>query len=134
MSKENLQRWYEFVKNHDTNALSDMLADDVVFHSPVVHSPQVGKALTFMYLSAAGTVLGNDSFEYVGEYLSENGAVIEFTTDIDGIKLDGIDMITWNSDNKISEFKVMVRPLKAVNKIHEMMGTMLQEMANKKVG
>jgi len=123
--KENLQRWYDFVENHDTKALGEILADDVVFHSPVVHTPQVGKALTFMYLSAAGGVLGNESFKYVSEYFSKNGAVIEFETELDGISIDGIDMITWNADNKISEFKVMLRPLKAVHKIHEMMAAML---------
>jgi len=124
--KENLQRWYEFVETHDNSALSDMLADDVVFHSPVVHTPQEGKALTYMYLAAAGKVLGNDSFRYVSEHLSEHSAVIEFNTEVDGITIDGIDMITWNADNKISEFKVMVRPLKAVHKIHELMAAMLQ--------
>lgn len=128
MSKENLQRWYDFVENHDQQALADMLADDVVFHSPVVHTPQEGKAITFAYLSAAGNVLGGDHFSYVDEWVSESGAVIEFVTEIDGIKIDGIDMITWNADGKIVEFKVMVRPLKAVNKVHEMMGLMLDEM------
>ncbi|PCI63988.1 MAG: hypothetical protein COB37_03295 [Kordiimonadales bacterium] len=125
MSKANLQKWYDFVEKHDTKALSDMLADDVVFHSPVVHTPQEGKAITFLYLSAAGKVLSGDNFAYVGEYLSENGAVIEFNTVIDGIRIDGIDMITWNDEGKIIEFKVMLRPLKAVNKVHEMMGAML---------
>lgn len=129
--KENLQRWYDFFENHDTKALSDMLADDVVFHSPVVHTPQAGKALTFMYLSAAGNVLGNGGFRYVSEYFSENGAVIEFNTEIDGISIDGIDMITWNADNKISEFKVMLRPLKAVHKVHEMMAAMLDANTKK---
>jgi len=131
MMKENLQRWYDFVENHDTQALSDMLADDVVFHSPVVHTPQEGKALTFMYLSAAGRALGNDNFKYVSEFFSEDGAVIEFNTEIDGIAIDGIDMISWNSDNKISEFKVMLRPLKAVNKVHALMAEMLQAGARK---
>lgn len=128
MSKENLQKWYAFVENHNDKALMDMLADDVVFHSPVVHTPQEGKAITFAYLASAGKVLGGDNFQYVGEYVSENGAVIEFMTVIDGIKIDGIDMITWNDDGKISEFKVMLRPLKAVNKVHEMMGEMLKKM------
>ena len=112
MSKVNLQKWYDFVTTHDTQALSDMLADNVVFHSPVVHTPQEGKAITFLYLSAAGKVLSGDDFAYVGEYLSENGAVIEFNTVIDGIRIDGIDMITWNDVGKITEFKVMLRPLK----------------------
>lgn len=128
MSKENLKRWYDFVEQHDEKALSDMLADDVVFHSPVVHTPQEGKFITFAYLSAAGKVLGGDDFTYVGEWVSDNGAVLEFNTEIDGIKIDGIDMITWNSDGKITEFKVMVRPLKAVNKVHAMMGEMLERM------
>ncbi|WP_068306963.1 MULTISPECIES: nuclear transport factor 2 family protein [Kordiimonas] len=125
--RQNLRAWYDFVESEDEKALSNMLADDVVFHSPVVHTPQEGKAITFMYLAAAGKVLGHDDFCYVGEYLTERGAVLEFNTQIDGIKIDGIDMITWNEDGKISEFKVMIRPLKAVNKVHEMMKAMLEK-------
>lgn len=128
MSKENLQRWYDFMEDHNEQALADMLADDVVFHSPVVHTPQEGKAITFAYLSAAGKVLGGDHFTYVNEFVSDKGAVVEFNTEIEGIKIDGIDMITWNAEGKISEFKVMVRPLKAVHKVHEMMGRMLEAM------
>lgn len=126
--RQNLRGWYDFIEKHDEKALSDMLAEDVVFHSPVVHTPQEGKAITFMYLSAAGKVLGGDGFHYVGEYISETGAVLEFNTTIDGIHIDGIDMITWNDEGKITDFKVMVRPLKAVNKLHDMMFQMLQQM------
>lgn len=129
--RQNLRAWYDFIEQHDEKALSDMLADDVVFHSPVVHTPQEGKAITFMYLAAAGQVLASDSFRYVGEYLSEDGAVLEFVTEVDGIHIDGVDMITWNDDGKISEFKVMIRPLKAVNKVHEAMKNMLQSMLAK---
>lgn len=134
MSKENLQKWYDLVENHDAKALSDLIADDAVFHSPIVHTPQEGKALTYMYLSAAVNVLGNDDFCYVNEFVSENGAVIEFNTTIDGIKIDGIDMMTFNEEGKISEFKVMIRPLKAINKVHEMMHAMLNQMAGRKAG
>lgn len=129
MSRANIQKWYDFVENHDQQGLSDLIADDAVFYSPVVHTPQEGKAITFMYLSAAGNVLGNDAFEYKGEWLSENGAVLEFATEIDGIKINGVDIITFNDEGKISEFKVMLRPLKAVNMVHSMMGEMLQKMA-----
>lgn len=129
MSKENIKKWYDLVENHDTQKLGDLLADDVVFHSPVVHTPQEGKAITFMYLSAAFNVIVNDSFEYVNEFLSTEGAVLEFNTVLDGITIDGIDMITFNDEGKISEFKVMVRPLKAVNKLHEMMRAMLEQLA-----
>lgn len=133
MSKENLQRWYHFVEKHDNQALSDMLHDDCVFHSPLIHTPQEGKALTYMYLSAAGKVLAGDGeFSYVGEWLSDKGAVIEFNTVIDGIKIDGIDMITWDEDGKITDFKVMLRPKKAIEKVGEMMWQMLEDM--KKAG
>jgi len=129
MGKENLQKWYDFVQSHDETKLQDMLADDVVFYSPVVHTPQVGKAITYMYLMAASEVLFSEEFQYVNEFLSDAGAVIEFNTNIDGIAIDGIDMITWNEEGKITEFKVMLRPLKAVNKVHEMMGQMLAKLA-----
>ena len=128
MSKQNLRRWHDFIEQHDEQALSDILADDVVFHSPVVHTPQEGKAITFAYLSAAGKVLGGDHFQYVNEFVSDDGVVLEFNAEIDGIKIDGIDMITWNAEGKIREFRVMVRPLKAVHKVHEMMGQMLEAM------
>jgi len=130
MSKDNLQKWYDLIEKHDPQALSDLIADDAVFHSPIVHTPQEGKALTYMYLSAAANVLGNDTFHYVNEFLSDTGAVIEFKTVIDDVEIDGIDMITFNDDGKISEFKVMLRPLKAVNKVHGMMQSMLTEMAS----
>lgn len=131
MSQENLKRWYDYIETHNEAALADMLDDDVVFHSPVVHTPQVGKAITYAYLSAAGKVLGGDNFRYVGDFVSGNGVVLEFMTEIEGIKIDGIDMITWNDRGKITEFKVMVRPLQAVNKVHEMMGRMLEAMKAK---
>ena len=134
MSKTGLKAWYDLVENHDGQKLSDLIADNVVFHSPVVHRPQEGKALTFMYLSAAVQVLGNDSFRYTGEYISETGAVLEFKTTIDGVEINGIDMITFDADGKICDFKVMIRPLKAVNKVHELMKAMLIEMAAKQAG
>ncbi len=134
MSKTGLKAWYDLVEHHDGQKLSDLIADNVVFHSPVVHRPQEGKALTFMYLSAAVQVLGNDSFRYTGEYISETGAVLEFKTTIDGVEINGIDMITFAADGKICDFKVMIRPLKAVNKVHELMKAMLIEMAAKQAG
>ncbi len=129
MIRENLARWHEVIETQNTKLLSDLLADDVVFFSPVVHKPQKGKAISFLYLSAAFTVLANDDFEYTGEYLAETAAVLEFRTIIDGIEINGVDMITWNAEGKISEFKVMLRPLKAVNKVHELMAGMLEKMA-----
>lgn len=129
MVRENLARWHEAIETQNTKLLSDLLADDIVFFSPVVHKPQKGKAISFLYLSAAFTVLAGDDFEYTGEYFSEIAAVLEFRTIIDGIEINGVDMITWDTEGKISEFKVMLRPLKAVNKVHELMAAMLEKMA-----
>jgi hypothetical protein len=124
---DNLAKWYASAESGDQAKLSEILADDVVFLSPVVHTPQEGKYVTSLYLTAASNTIGNDSFKYTGEYGSENGAVIEFETEMDGIKVNGIDMITWNDEGLISEFKVMVRPLKAVNMVHAQMKAMLEE-------
>jgi SnoaL-like domain len=118
--------WHEVVRNRDHAALDRLLADEVVFHSPVVHTPQVGKAVTRLYLQAATEVLGGSGFHYVREVWSDTDAVLEFVNVIDGITINGIDMIRWNSDNRIVDFKVMVRPLKAVNMLHQKMGEMLQ--------
>lgn len=121
-----LEKWHDIIRNRDASGLADLLADDVVFYSPVVHTPQVGKMITTMYLTAAVQVFGNDSFRYVREVVDESDAVLEFETEIDGIIVNGVDMIKWNANGKIIEFKVMVRPLKAINIIHQKMGAMLQ--------
>ncbi|HBE82628.1 MAG TPA: nuclear transport factor 2 family protein [Pyrinomonadaceae bacterium] len=121
-----LETWHNIVRTRDASGLGELLAEDVVFYSPVVHTPQVGKAVTTMYLSAAVQVFGNESFRYVREIVGESDAVLEFETEIDGIIVNGVDMIKWNGDWEISEFKVMVRPLRAINLIREKMGAMLK--------
>ena len=125
MASDTIARWHNIVRTRDASGLGELLADDVIFYSPVVHTPQVGKAITTMYLSAAVHVFGNDSFKYVREILGKSDAVLEFETEIDGILINGVDMIKWNEDGKIIEFKVMVRPLKAINLIHQKMGELL---------
>jgi SnoaL-like domain len=119
--------WHDIVKTRDMRALGELLADGVVFESPVVHTPQVGKPITRAYLEAALHVLNNDSFRYLNEWTSDRSAVLEFQTTCDGITINGVDMIHWDADGRITHFKVMVRPLKAVNKLHELMGKMLQQ-------
>ncbi len=123
-----LTRWHAYASSHDVALLDEMLADDAVFISPVVHTPQHGKDLTKAYLLAAFEVLGRSNFRYTREYFSNTGAVLEFTAVVDDITINGIDMIEWNADGAISEFKVMVRPLKAVNMLHQKMGEMLARM------
>jgi SnoaL-like domain len=126
MTHTTLTAWHELVRTRNAGGLSALLADDVVFHSPVVHTPQVGKALTSMYLSAALHVFFNESFRYVRELAEAHDAVLEFQVEIDGISVNGVDMIKWDDEGKIVEFKVMIRPLKAINLIHQKMAAMLQ--------
>ena len=121
-----LATWHRLVQARDMRGLDALLAEEVVFHSPVVHTPQVGRAVTAQYLRAAFKVFFNDTFHYVRETVAADHAVLEFQVDIDGIAVNGIDMITWDASGRIVAFKVMVRPLKAINLIHQKMMAMLQ--------
>jgi hypothetical protein len=128
MSKSPVSAWHHLVQSRSSAGLDDLLADDADFLSPIVHAPQRGKAITKAYLTAAFEVFFNDSFRYVREIVSEHDAMLEFEVEIDGILVNGVDLIKWNAVGKIVEFKVMIRPLKAVNLIHERMGAVLQRM------
>jgi ketosteroid isomerase-like protein len=128
MIENTIAAWHKLMETKDSAGLDNILADNVVFHSPIVHTPQEGKPITTLYLTAALYVFNNDSFKYLREVISGNNAVLEFSTVIEGITVNGVDMITWGTDGRITEFKVMVRPLKAINLIHKMMGEMLQKI------
>jgi len=126
MTTDTLARWHQLVQARDPRGLAALLADEVVFHSPVVHTPQAGKAVTTQYLTAALRVFFNDSFRYVREVVGAHDAVLEFQVQIDGIVVNGVDMIRWDDAGRIVDFKVMIRPLKAINLIHQKMAAMLQ--------
>jgi hypothetical protein len=115
------------MKSHDRVALWDLLHPDAVFESPVVHTPQRGREITFKYLSSAEKVLGGPGFRYVGEWRNATGAVLEFENVIEGIRLNGVDIISFSDDGRITHFKVMVRPLKAINLLHRLMGEQLMK-------
>lgn len=126
-AREGVAAWHAYMASHgDPAVLATLLADNAVFHSPVVHTPQVGKAKVMAYLLAAAKVLGGDSFRYVREVVEGQDALLEFTAEIDGIHINGIDLIRFDDAGKIIDFKVMVRPLKAVNKLWEVMAAQLQ--------
>ncbi len=129
-TRDNLKAWHDRMADKSEAALSAQLADDAVFHSPVVHTPQAGKPIVMAYLTAADTVLGNDSFRYVREIVDDdaNMAMLEFQLELDDIQVNGVDIISWNDDGKIQDFKVMVRPLQAINKVWDEMGKMLEKM------
>lgn len=121
-----LARWHAYMESEgDPALLSALIADDCVFHSPVVHTPQAGKPIVMAYLLAAAEVLGNDSFHYVRELVDGDQMMLEFVTELNGISVNGIDIIRFGDDGKIYDFKVMVRPLKAINTVWEMMGAQL---------
>ena len=140
MIQENIKKWHDHTHGNFPGGLDVLLADDIVFYSPVVFTPQEGKDLAKLYLMAAGNTFGGDdaknsgglgdsSFIYTKEVLSGNQAILEFETTIEGKYVNGVDIITFNDEGKISEFKVMIRPLQAVNIIHMQMQRMLEELA-----
>ena len=126
MTNHPLETWHHLVRAKDPSGLSALLADDAVFYSPVVHTPQRGRVLVARYLSAAFHVFFNPSFRYVREIVGASDAVLEFETEIDGVQVNGVDLIKWNDAGLIVEFKVMLRPLKAINLIHQRMAAVLQ--------
>lgn len=123
-----LASWHEIVAGRDPEALDEILAEDCVFYSPVVHSPQRGRELTRMYLVGAMHVLG-DQFHYVKEVVSDSHAVLEFVCEVDNLEVNGVDIMSFDAEGRISEFKVMLRPLKAVNAVHAKMREMLEQLS-----
>ncbi|MFZ5755442.1 MAG: nuclear transport factor 2 family protein [Pseudomonadota bacterium] len=121
-----LEQWHRILETKNLAALDDLLADNATFLSPVVHTPQVGKAVTGLYLKSAAMMLtAGGTFRYVNEWWNEHSAVLEFEAEVNGILVNGVDMIFWNAEGKIDRFKVMIRPLKAINLVHEAMGRLL---------
>ena len=124
-----LRTWHAIVKAQDPALLDDLLADDVEFRSPAVFAPQKGKALTALYLSSALVVLG-PSLRYVGEWSDDDSAVLEFEADLGGVYLQGVDMLRWNGQGKLVSFTVMVRPLRGLEKLIELMARQLTAFQN----
>ncbi|WP_260581647.1 nuclear transport factor 2 family protein [Sphingopyxis sp. PET50] len=129
-AKAGVAAWHAYMAGGgDPQALRAMLAEDAVFHSPVVHTPQEGRDKVFAYLHAASHALGGDDFRYLREIVDGDQACLEFATTLDDIRINGVDIIRWNGEGKIVDFKVMVRPLKAINKVWEKMAAMLAAQA-----
>lgn len=118
-------RWHRVLAGREPAALPPLFAEDAVFLSPVVHTPQRGRPLVVAYLSAAFAVLGTPAFRYRRELVGERDAVLEFETEIEGVAVNGVDMLRWDEAGRIVEFKVMVRPLKAIQAVHARMAEMV---------
>ncbi len=125
MRIDTLSAWHGLVAKKDPSGLDTLLADDVVFHSPLVQTPQVGKALATRYLAAAFEVFLGGSFEYVREVGGPRDAVLEFEATIDGVEINGVDMLKWDEEGKIVDFKVMIRPLLAIKQMHRKVAAVL---------
>lgn len=123
-----IDAWHALAQARNPRALAALLAEDVVFHSPVVHTPQRGRLLATQYLSAALMILGNESFRYVREIRGERDALLEFELALDGVQVNGVDLIRWNEAGQITDFKVMVRPLKAIQAVQQKMAELLARM------
>ena len=119
-----VQTWHEVVSTHDRDLLQSLLTDDVVFRSPVVHTPQAGRALTTSYLEAAMIILG-PNLQYHRQWFGVDSAVLEFTTTVDDIEVHGVDILTWGDDDRLVDFTVIVRPHKAHTVLIERMGAEL---------
>ncbi|MCE2735489.1 MAG: nuclear transport factor 2 family protein [Ilumatobacteraceae bacterium] len=144
MIEQVVQKWHLYMRGQLEGGLDTLLADDCVFYSPIVFTPQVGKEITKLYLQAASQTLPGDKkaeshepshkdgkFRYVKEVMSGNTAVLEFETTVEGKYANGVDIITCNDAGQIVEFKVMFRPLQAINAVHRQMGAMLEKMSPK---
>lgn len=122
-----VQRWIEIIESGRTEELDALLADDAVFFSPAVFTPQEGRAKTVLYLEAAAKVFGDSDFHYVEQWYNNQSAILEFAATIDGIYVNGIDMIHWNDEARIVSLKVMLRPLKALQTIMPAMAELLAQ-------
>jgi hypothetical protein len=121
-----IQRWIEIIDGDRGAELPDILAEDCVFYSPAVFTPQEGHAKSLMYLRAAAKMFAGTDFHYVEQWFGERSAVLEFAATLDGVYVNGIDMITWNDDDLIVSFKVMMRPFKGIQVVMPRMAELLQ--------
>lgn len=123
-----LEKWHQLVRERSPEGLDELLADEVVFYSPILFKPQYGKALATFYLAGALQVLGNEKFRYAREVVGTHDAALEFETEIDGLYVNGIDLLKWNDAGQVTEFKVMLRPLKAIQIVQQKMAELLEQM------
>jgi hypothetical protein len=137
-----VERWHRHLRGDLPGGLDDLLHEDVVFYSPIVYTPQEGREITKLYLTAAGQTLPGDGareggdgggessggFRYTKQVLASDTAVLEFETTVGGKYVNGVDIIRCDDDGRIVEFRVMIRPLQAVNLVHEQMRAALERM------
>jgi hypothetical protein len=120
-----IERWLRILDSGEIAELEQILAEDAVFYSPAVFAPQRGRATTLAYLRAAERMFSGTNFHYVEKWYGPHSAVLHFAADVDGLSVEGIDMIHWNDDDQITSFKVMIRPFKALQGVIGKMAELL---------
>jgi len=123
-----LDTWHKFVNERNIHELNSFISDDVTLFSPVVFKPIKGKFMVTMYLQAAAEIIANDNFKYVREVVDKQNAILEFETEINGLSVNGVDMLQFTKDGKLKEIKVMIRPIKGVNVVHQKMAEYLEKI------
>jgi hypothetical protein len=121
-----IQRWLQVIEERRPDLIDELLAEDAVFYSPAVFTPQKGRLKSATYLRAAEHMFADTNFRYIEHWYSEGTAVLEFVAELDGVHIDGVDIIHWNSSNKIVSFKVMIRPLRGLQTVIPRMRELLQ--------
>jgi len=120
-----IERWLDVIENCQTADLDDMLAEDAVFYSPAVFTPQRGRATAAAYLRAAEHMFAGTGFHYVNKWIDSHSAVLEFAAEVDGITVEGVDILHWNDEGQLTSVKVMVRPFKALQAVIAKMAELL---------
>jgi len=141
MIEQVIEKWHANLRGQLPGGLDELLDDDVVFYSPIVYTPQAGKAITKLYLQAAGQTLPGETvsteaergssggaFHYTKTVLAGDTAVLEFETTVAGKYVNGVDIIRCNDEGRIVEIRVMIRPLEAINLVHQQMADALERM------
>ncbi len=140
---EVLDRWHQHLRGQLPGGLDALLHEECVFYSPVVFSPQRGREISKLYLSAAANVLPGDEaantpatdddshgkFRYTKKIAEGHHAMLEFETMVGEISVNGVDIITCDDEGWITEFKVMMRPHKALDAVREQMASMMEKLA-----
>jgi len=122
------QRWRDLFAMENMPPVRDMLAEDIQMHSPAMHQVQRGPDLIADYITAAHEIFTRWDLDYVRAFQNGNEICMEFEGEIEGVTLNGVDIIRWNADDKIDDFKIMIRPASGLKKLGEVMVKILAEV------
>jgi hypothetical protein len=121
LPQRTLEGWHRFVASGDAAILRPLLAEDIVFRSPIVQSPIPGRAATLLVLSTVAQIFEN--FTYHRTFVADtHNAALEFAANVGKWQLKGIDLVKFNERGEMIEFEVMIRPIKGLQALAEEIG------------